>query len=340
MTASLKDIAKAVGVSVSTVSYALNGGPKPVNSALRERILKVAADLDYRPNRIARAMVTGRSKTIGIIPGKIGPDMLGYPYIQAAMVGLGKTAVEVRHDMLLYAHSEHISDADLYRTLMDRRADGFVMIAPTGVRRHIEILASKGVPVVLVGGEPVPGVPVFACENQIGIGSALDYLIGLGHENIAFVNGQKGMFDADEREAGFRSRAAELKIALREDLCVRTIFSIEHGNAAATKLLSKSPRPTAIICGNDDLAYGVIEAARALGIDVPGELSITGFDNVPVSWLSHPPLTTVNQPVEEMASEAFRCLVQLIEGVKVPEIVRFPTELVIRETTAPPARKA
>lgn len=335
--ASLKDIAKSVGVSVSTVSYALNGGPKPVEKRLREKILAVAAEMDYRPNNVAKAMVTGRSRTVGIVPGHFGPEMLSYPFIQSAMTGLAKTAIEVQHDLLLYSHSADISEHELQLALMDRRADGFVMITPVGRESIIQRLVQKGAPIVLLSGHPGFGAPVFACDNEGGMGQAIRYLRSLGHTEIAHLHGNLQMNDGAERLSGFRRYMQEYDLKVQENWILDGEFTAEGGYRAFRKLAADGPLPTAIVCANDDSAGGVFQAARDLGLSIPDSISVVGFDDSPMGSYIHPQLTTVRQPIEAIAGEALRCLIQMIEEKPAPQMVRFPTDLVIRASTAPPA---
>lgn len=339
MATSVKDIARIVGVAPSTVSYALNNGPRPVEKGLKERILAVAAELDYRPNHMARAMVTGRSRTIGVVPGTTGPRMLAYPFIQAVMVGLSEAAGDVQHDLLLYSHSESISDSELFRTLLDRKADGFVIIAPNGLDAVIRALVHRKVPVVTVAGSVEAGAPTFSSDNERGIELAVEHLRSLGHRKIGFVGGSPSMMDARERAQAFRKAMRARHLETIDDWLVPGDFTRLTALESARKLLSGENRPTALVCANDESALGVCEAARACGIRVPNDLSVVGFDDAPMAALVHPPLTTVRQPVEEIAAEAVRCLVRLIEGKAVPQEVRFPTSLVVRSSTAKAPRR-
>ncbi|MBX3110510.1 MAG: LacI family DNA-binding transcriptional regulator [Fimbriimonadaceae bacterium] len=340
MSATIKDIAQKLNISTSTVSYALNGGPRPVPPAVKEEVLRVARELKYRPNRLAKSLVTRRSHTVGILPTLAAPNLAVSPYFQMAFNGVLNQAEIQGYDVLVFSRPQSTASKadDILSVLWDGRTDGTVLIAPYVDAPVIPALLQLGVPFTVVNSR-VEGAVCVTCDNRHGVESALNHLVGLGHTKIGHLAGPDVLEDARVRQAAFEDFMRDSGLELRPEWIVKTEYTSESAEQEAHALLDTKDRPTAVFCGNDEAALGLLRAARARGIRMPDELSVVGFDNIFNCEHMHPPLTTVEQPIGEMGKAAFEALIDLIEGRPAQTVV-METRLVVRESTAPPARRA
>jgi DNA-binding LacI/PurR family transcriptional regulator len=314
MATTLKDIAKKLNISQSTVSYALNGGPRPVPEKLKEQIVQTARELNYRPNRVARAMVTGRSHTIGVIFPELIEDPFSSVYHQLALNGIANKARQLNQDVLLFTGYRGEDHEELISMMADGRVDGVVFIAPYEAQGPLITAASNQLPCVIVAGEPPKGVASFGVNNMKGMDQALQHLYDLGHRKIGHVAGDLGMLDARMRLKAYRDFLKRRSLRYREDYVRPGNFLIQGGR----------------------MARGALYAALELELSVPEDLSVVGFGMIPGSEDTYPPLTTVNHPVTELASEAFDALLKIIKGDAAPEGTVLDTELVVRMSTAAP----
>lgn len=336
MAISIKDIARELNISVSTVSYALNGGPRPVRKEVREQVLEMAKALDYRPNRVAKAMITGRSHTLGVVPPEVGDNVFLSPYMHLALNGLANEAGRLHDDVLLFTRYSETERDEMLSILVDGRVDGVIFIAPHFTHKTVELATALHLPCVTISGAPLPGVLSFSVDNEGGMTLAMQHLYDLGHRKIAHIAGRLDMQDALLRIQGYQRFLHENKLPYRDDWIARGQFLIEGGRQAMHELMSKPDRPTAVACSNDEMAIGAILATYDLGLKVPQDVSIVGFDNTPSSQNLYPPLTTVRQPIGEMSQAAVRALISLIEGREPQEPTVFTPELVVRASTTHP----
>lgn len=336
MSTTLKDIARKLNISQSTVSYALNGGPRPVPAELKAKIIETARELNYRPNRVARAMVTGRSQTIGVIFPELIEDPFSSVYHQLALNGIANKARQLNQDVLLFTGYNGEGDDELISIMADGRVDGVVFIAPYASQGALITAASKQVPCVVVAGEPPPRVASFGVNNLKGMEQGLNHLYDLGHRKIGHIAGDLGMLDARMRLRAYKEFLERKGLPYREDYVRSGNFLIQGGRTVAREILSVDDPPTALACADDLMARGALYAALEKGLSVPEDLSVVGFGMIPGSEDTYPPLTTINHPVSELASEAFEALLHLVEGERVPETTILDTELVVRRSTASP----
>lgn len=333
MAGTIKDIARELHLSVSTVSYALNNGPKPVSDDVRRRVLAVAHDMGYMPNRVARSLVTRRTHTIGIVPTNPDRDLALIPFFQHLFNSLLNEAELLEQDILVFARSNHSDPSQLVRIVMDGRVDGLVFIAPPSNSGVFELLIGHRIPSVVLSSE-VSGFPVFRCDNRQGVDLAVRHLAELGHNRIAHIAGRQNMVDGIERKAAFIHSMGKLGLAIPEGYILDGDFLIASGEQLGHQLLSQSRPPTAIFCGNDDIAIGAIEAAEQRGLRVPEDVSIVGFDAVRHYRRSN--ITSVKQPLDEMAAQAFRSLFTMITEGTECESRLFQTDLLQLSTTTSP----
>ena len=327
--ATLHDVARLANVSHQTVSRVINNSPN-VSVDTRARVKQAIEELNYRPNRAARSLITGRSQTIQVIDFT-ATYITPIPEIVRQSNELG---YRVGVSMLQEGHTRE----DL-RLLMDdltsRLVDGFLLFDPQERFDKTELdRLCRGIPYVQLGGNPMPGVPAVFVDHAAGMAQVIDHLFSLGHRHIAEISGPKMTYDGLIRHQTYveKMRLADLEIGP----CVEGDFGATTAYHLALDLLAPRPLFSAIVCGNDDTALGALRALHELGIRVPGDVSVTGFDDHPPVAFYEPPLTTVRQDYAAMSLQALQYLLALIENVQTPyrQIVVCP-DLVIRQSTRP-----
>jgi len=336
MPATIRDIAKRLGISVSTVSYALNGGPRPVPEEIRLKVLEVARELDYRPNRLARSMVTGKTETIAVVPPVVTRNMLRSPYIHAMLSSIADAVGVHGYDILLHTSATPMDDVTLVQSLLSGKVDGILLIAPLSTSRVPLELHLRRVPCVVVSAR-AEGMPSVCADNTAGIFAAMDWLYAHGHRRFGFVGGAPAFYDAQQRLLAFRQYLKEHQLPLRREWLAERDFTARGAVSGARAMLTLSERPTAVLAANDETAAGVLQVAQELGLRVPEDVSVVGFDDTPFAQVLSPQLSTVRQPLEQMATEAVNMLMEWMEKREPPTDRErtFPTELVLRQSTAP-----
>jgi hypothetical protein len=333
MAATIKDIARVLKISTSTVSYALNGGPRSVPDEVKQRVLATAAELGYRPNRLAKSMVTGKTSTFGIIPP--GTSILAAvgPYFQVVLNGILSAAEEVKHDVLIFTGFGDGNEDRFLDNVLDGRVDGLIFLAPpkdTEIFSHPELAK---VPHVMTNCWLPTSVPAINCDNATGIHDALQYLVDLGHRSIGMLYGKFDLDDGVQRHRAFIDFMTAAQLPIRQEWLKNGHFTPAGGYSAAHELLSQKNRPTAVVCCNDEMAVGFVRAAAELKIEVPDEVSVIGFDDSPIAASVHPPITTMRQPLEEMGRAAVLTLSALVSGLPVQNRT-FSAQLIVRASTS------
>ncbi|UZX02114.1 LacI family transcriptional regulator [Arthrobacter sp. CDRTa11] len=331
--ATISEIAREAGVSVPTVSKVLNGHAH-VAAATRARVEEIIARRDYarRPAK--------RSKKAGLIdlvfPG------LGSEWALEIIEGVERVAQDAGYGTVVSSLS---MDGSRIRpwlaNLAERKSDGLLMAVYELDAKQIQRIKSLGIPVVLIDpvGQPGPDLMTVGAANWEGAHSATEYLLGLGHRRIGMIGGREDLQCSSAREDGYISALRRAGVAIDQALMVPGDFSIEAGEAGTRKLLELADRPTAIFTGNDDQALGAYRAARTAGLRIPQDLSIVGFDDIPAAEWIEPGLTTIRQPVVQMAETAMRALLRHLDGdEELPQRIELGTELVVRGSTAPPSK--
>ncbi|QHT58182.1 LacI family transcriptional regulator [Cellulomonas sp. H30R-01] len=324
----MADVARTAGVSVATVSKVVNGR-YGVAAATLSRVQEVIEELGYEASLGARSLRSHRTNVLGILVAEFEP--YSTELLKGASAAVGATGYE----LLAYSGGGAGGSVGWERRYLSRLAgtliDGAVIVTPTVVEAH------PGVPVVAVDPHTGPsGLPTVDADSFAGAVLATEHLLGLGHTRVAFLGGRPDLESARLREDGFRHAMAAAGVAVDEDLVRVGGYRPETADQPANELLARPEPPTAVFAANDLSAIRVVEVARSLGLRVPEDLSVIGFDNVPESALATPPLTTISQPLQQMGAEALRLLVDLIDGRERGVHVRLSTELVERASTAPP----
>jgi LacI family transcriptional regulator len=325
------DVARLAGVSQPTVSRALRGDPR-VSAETVRKVRAAAEALNYVPSEVGRSLSTRSTRRIGVLITDVTNPF--YPHLIGPLHDELET---LDYRMMLFTER---SDAALAaERLLDRSIDGAVLATSTLDSALPAELHRRGLPFVYLnreGGTPADSVVV---DNRLGGELAARELLELGHRSIAGVFGPENTSTGRDRELGFRLALAEAGIALPSSHVRHGPFEFDTGLDALEGLLSAVPTPTAVFCGNDVVAIGVLDAARRAGIDIPGELTVVGFDDIPMaSWAAFE-LTTISHDLHEMARTAARLLVERIEGKagEQPRRVVLAPKLVARRTHGRPA---
>jgi LacI family transcriptional regulator len=336
MPATLKDIARKVGVSVSTVSYAINGGPRIVGNEIRDRVLATAKAMDYRPNTVAKSLITRRSHTIGIVPTVTQINMTRIPYFQGCLQGVVNESEVLGQDVLLYTRYDQSLVDQFLSSLLDGRADGVIFLAPRVDSPVVEWVQGRLPAVVVSSRSSYEVTPSLTIDNFGGVRFAIEHLIELGHTRIANIHGPSSLEEGEERRRAFDQCMSTHGLTVRPAWILDGDFSTLGGYEAGRGLFAQPELPSAVFCANDESAMGVMRAANEIGLRIPEDISVVGFDDSPSALLSYPQLTSVRQPLEEIGACALRDLVTIIEGSKAPHRPSFNTNLVIRQSTSRP----
>jgi DNA-binding LacI/PurR family transcriptional regulator len=331
----MQDIAKAAGVSQSTVSRVLNDTPTsvPIAADTRERVQEVAKRLGYRPNPLARGLRGARTMLLGVIVREITD-----PFFSMAIEALSTEALARGYNVVLgSAHSKADEAIALRAVLETRHCDAIVLLGDMRDEpKFLEDLRASQTPIIaLWHGTELEGVPTVNIDNRAGMVAAIDHLIDLGHRRIAFIGGRP-LGDIRERRTAFYEHLEERGITVVEEYVQNVINDPAGGDAALRTLVALDNPPTAVVCSTDHLATGVLHAAADLGLVVPRDLSVVGFDDIPMARFTVPSLTTVHMPVDEMTALAARLAMDEPEdgasGGVVESYVVTPS-LVVREST-------
>ena len=330
----LKTVAHHLGLAAGTVSATLNNSPaaRSIPEHTRQRILAAAQELNYRPDFFARTLRMRRTFTIGVIAEEIG-DAYGSQVIS----GVEKCLTQKDYLFLTVVHRHDLKQLQKYsQMLVERGVEGIITV-------DTDMLEEASLPTVAVAGHrPVAGVTNIVLDHKRAAKLALEHLKTLGHEQIAFLKGQVFSSDSEDRWKAITEVAAELNIKIRPELTLR-IESVastpEVGFPVTKELLARKQHFTALFAYNDNSAIGAIWALKEAGLRVPEDVSVVGFDDIPVATFANPALTTVRQPLVRMGEIAAQTLVNQIEerAEYVPEIAIEP-EFVVRNSTGRVAR--
>jgi LacI family transcriptional regulator len=322
----IADVAAEAGVSVATVSKVINDryGVAPSTST---RVKQVIEQLGYESSLVARSLRSRRTNVIGILVADFEP--FSTELLKGAALAVHGTGYEV---VVYSGGGRSQDDAGWERRYLSRLSgtltDGIILVTPTVVD------VAYGTPVVAVDPHTgTSGFPTVDSDNLNGAITATRYLLDLGHRRIGFLAGRPDLESARQREQGFRDAMAMAGVAVDPGLVLVGGYTPESAEEPAHQLLTLDDRPTAIFAANDLSAITTIEVAQSLGLRVPDDVSVVGFDNVPESALADPPLTTIDQSIQQMGFEAVRLLIAMIDEPEQPPVqITLPTELVVRQS--------
>lgn len=336
-TMDILQVSKRAGVSTATVSRVLNGSSK-VRKETSERVRKVIAELNYVPNNSARNLRIGRSEMFGLIVSDIKnpffPELIDHFEALAA----------ARNIDVVFSHTNYNSQrlANCIQRLVERNVDGIAVMTSEADEAALQIAKQRRIPLVLLN-QPAFGSTYgnVLVDYARGYREAVAHLVKLGHRNIAFLSGPDELSSVRRRRKAFEAAARKFGIATGDHQVISGDLKVEGGRAALEIMLSRKPRPTALVAANDLMAIGALLAATAAGVNVPKDLSIVGFDDLPLATLTHPQLTTIHLSRQEIAAKAFSQLVHLLQknGSEAARAERrILPRLLVRASTGPAPR--
>lgn len=325
----IDDVARHSGVGRTTVSRVLNDGPN-VRPEVRDRVLASVAALNYRVNPQARSLAGGGSRMLALV---LASDLEAEPnsfYASALELGALRECLALGYQLITRHVPQQSPDRreQVLDLMTTQRCQGLILTPPfADDAALIDLIRRQGCQVVTIS----PGGPGRAVADGVGIDDEAgghdiaQHLLDLGHRRFAFISGIEGHLSAEHRLDGLKRALRERHLDPEAVTVVRGDFTFRSGSALAARLFDLPDPPTALVCANDDMAAGALSAAHGRGLDVPGHISITGFDDTPVSEIVWPPLATVHQPLKDMGSEAVRLLADRIAGARRNSDWRFTT---------------
>jgi LacI family transcriptional regulator len=330
--ATIHDVAQDAGVSPTTVSRYLNNRIE-LPATTSARIDAAIRKLDYRPNLLAKRLSTGKSQAVGLVTPEIREPFF------AELASAFEDEAD-RHGYTVFMSSTRSNrDREIacLERLHDRHVDGLLMMTNTPDDGTLAKLIGTRRNVVLVD-EDIPGVnvPRIFVENEQGAHAATRHLIEAGHSRIAYLGGPRGLLTVGERQAGFARAMAEAGLQIRPDYLAMGSFAPDMARAATLRFLDLAEPPTAIFASSDYLAIGAVTALRDRAIAIPTQMSLIGFDDMPLGALLTPPLTAIRQPVEALGRQGFQVLLSLLNGEATPMLTRLPVDLIRRQSVGTP----
>ena len=324
------DVASLAKVSVKTVSRVINNEPH-VKIETIEKVKRAIKALDYSPNASARSLRNRRSYNIGLIYSNPSPY-----YITEIQNGMTKSCKDSNYDVLIHPcnYKEATIVDEISSLITDKKVDGLILTPPlTDMPELIQHLQStKAIFVCISSGHNLSNVNCIYCNERDSAKKITQYLISMGHERIGYISGHPDHGGSQERLQGFKDGLESRQIAFDESLVKQGYFSLESGQDCAYDLLQNNNRPTAIFASNDDMAVGAIISAQQLGIHIPSEVSIVGFDDSPIAKHIWPRLTTVKQPISELADIATFNLLKMLSDNSLNINQQLQCEITIRES--------
>jgi len=332
----ISEIARRANVSTATVSRTLNQSG-PVKAATARKVWRAVTELNYVPNSHARTLVSGRSRIIGVIVSDITN-----PFFPALLRSFEARASEKQYDLLVTSTDyERARMTACLRRMLERKVDGVAMMTSEMDLGLIKELSRRGVPIVFMDvGQVGPKMSHVAIDYGNGVRQAVDHLAGLGHRRIAFISGPLDLHSARTRRNAFLEGLHAHELVPEKRLIREGTHTAEGGRDAMAALLRLSKRPTAVIASNDWTAIGALHAIAAAGLRVPQDMSVVGFDDIPLASYTTPPLTSVRMSASDVGTVAFRALFGLISGERIEgDVYQIPTELIARGSSGRPLKK-
>ncbi len=329
---SIEDVAARAGVSITTVSRVINKIPT-VNKKNVAKVEEAVAFLKFKPNVSAQRLARGLNNAVGLV-------MPGYPgifhsfYAIEVIRGVGHACEALKLDMLF-----HITNG--YNPLNIHNVGGVIFADIIENRKQVDASLQEGVPCMVINNivKDTPEINFVAIDNKTGGHMATDYLIGLGHKKVATVTGNVHTQAGSHRLDGYKKALADHQIAFREDYVFQGDYSRRSARIAAEQILQLPDRPSAIFSASDDMALEIMAVMLEKGLKLPDDMSIIGFDDNPAGIYGPVGLTTIKQPLFQMAEEAVKCLNMIVTGKKEPPVhVILPPKLIIRESCSSPKR--
>ncbi len=331
----LKDLAARLGLSITTVSRAL-AGYGDVAEATRQRVLQAAQQMGYVPDVTARRLQKGHTDTIGFVIPTFGPRFSD-PYFSELLAGIGNEASRRNFDLLVSTRPPDTPEEEAaYRRMIEGRlVDGLLLVRTRVKDRRLAFLAEIGFPFVAFGRSDLEvDFPYVDEDGFRGFELAGQHLIDLGHRRLAFIAAPENLMFSKYRRAGMEAVLQRNSLSLPPEFCIISDLTQRGGFEAMNQLLDLSPAPTAVVACNDLMALGALSAAQARSLVVGRDVAVVGFDNIPLAQHSHPPLTTVRQPIYDIGRQICDMLICLIQGEELTERhILLEPDLIVRESS-------
>jgi DNA-binding LacI/PurR family transcriptional regulator len=328
--ATIKDVAKKAQVSTATVSYVVNKS-RYVSPELTDRVQQAIKELSFAPSKIAQGLRAGKTFTIGLIA-----DDITNRFASQFTRGLENAASENQYSIIISDLQEkRENESRSLSMLVDRKVDGIIYAGFGEVEDELQGLNARGIPVVIVD-KPLDStaLPSVLIDNRSGIVGALTYLAQIGRRAIIYINGLAINRNAILRAAAFQDFMASEGLPMHTDSIIYGDYTLQHGYETTLGLVRKGARFTALLCGDDTIAFGAIAALKSLGVRVPEDVAVIGFDDDPMASVFDPSLTTVHYPIYEMGRLSFQVFQKAAGGKrKRPEHILLETQLIIRRST-------
>jgi LacI family transcriptional regulator len=332
----IAEIARRANVSTATVSRTLNQSG-PVKAATARKVWRAVTALNYYPNSHARTLVSGRSRLIGLIVSD-----LTNPFFPELIRTFEDLAAQKQHDLLLTSTDYDTSRmTTCLRRMLERKVDGVAMMTSEMDMSLIKELSKRSVPIVFMDvGQIGPRMSHVSIDYGNGIRQAVQHVVELGHKGIGFISGPLDLHSARTRRQAFVDGMRHHAITLDRRLIREGTHTADGGEKAMKELLKLARLPTAVVCSNDWTAIGALHAIHDAGLRVPDDVSLVGFDDIPLTSYTTPTLTTIRMSARDVGAIAFQALFSLIgEEHLEGDVYQVPTRLVVRESTAKPRRK-
>lgn len=333
MSVSIKEIAKKANVSIATVSRALNDHPS-VRPETKELILKIARELEYEPSGLVKSLVRRNNDVIGFVV----PEIWGEFYTDV-INGIDDIASqEGFHLIVASSHSKRNIVESVLNFMQESLVDGVILMIPSMNEQVKEIISTSRTPIVLITGKNEWGnINTVSIDNFQGTYSMTKFLVEqLGYEKIGVIRGPDDNYDSSERLEGFTSAMLELGLQIRNEWIIPGNFDVKSGELGCSRLLAMIEKPEVIFCFNDMMALGCYKYVNKIGLKIPDEIGIVGFDHILLSEIIYPTLTTVHVPKRELGSEAMNILLRLIKNRNQnfePQHLKVSTGIVIGGST-------
>ncbi|KMJ58237.1 LacI family transcriptional regulator [Bacillus sp. LL01] len=330
----IKDIARVAGVSVTTVSRALNGY-SDVNQKTKKRIEDVAKELNYSPNSVARSLVMKKSKTIGLLVSDMNREGVKDNFTFEVLCGINEASANSDYDLVLFSTTSTKQSQKTYTQLCrERRVDGVILQGIKMDDPYLQEVVESDIPCVLVDiPKESDTVGYVTTDNVEGAKKAVAHLIERGHSNIAMINGHEKADVSMRRLQGYFEALNEEELPYRQDWIRNGEFKEKVAEEVAAKLLTDNPEITAVFCASDLMALGVLRAIKAIGKKVPKDIAVIGYDDIMLASYSNPSLSTIRQDKFNLGYEAAVLLIDMLEGKEQSHAKIIDTKLILREST-------
>ncbi|MGI4787539.1 MAG: LacI family DNA-binding transcriptional regulator [Janthinobacterium lividum] len=335
----ITDVAQDSGVSIATVSYVINNGPRNVDVDTRARVEASMERLKYYPNSIARALTNKRLNAIGVVFPHPYPSVFTDPYFISIMDGIVQEAAKRHQNVLLYTGLEW-NGTDSLPAFRDRRVDGLLLIAMLTDSTIVPALVEAEMEFVQINGKVTElAVSNVDIDNSLAVREVISHLAALGHRRIALLGGQLNSPSTQPRRDGYFLGMQEHGLPVDLSIVLEGTYSREWGREGMARLLASDNPPTAVFAGGDGIAEGIYDICARAGVRIPHDLSVIGFDDTPAAPHLDPPLTSVRQPLVQMGSTAAAMLLDQLdakapEGSTTTRQIVLPAKLIVRESTA------